>query len=84
MSDTLRREAEAFVMQWFCHNNEILWERGGHYKEEVDALVAFAKAQRSAEVRAFQARIEEHHAKDHWYFKSIKQWLDQRAKEWAG
>jgi hypothetical protein len=29
---------ETYVRRWFCQNNEVLWERGGHYKEEVEAL----------------------------------------------
>jgi hypothetical protein len=78
MSDELRRECEAFL------DAKPMSIPITEEPECVDALLAFTKAQRSAEVRAFQARIEEHHAKDHWYFKSIKQWLDQRAKEWEG
>lgn len=34
----IEAQAKAYVQRWFCHNNEILWERGGHYKEEVEAL----------------------------------------------
>lgn len=34
-----RAVAEQYVKQWFCHQNEILWERGGHYKEEIEALI---------------------------------------------
>ncbi len=45
-----RAMAEQYVKRWLCEDNEILWERGGHYKEEVEELVALlAQAQREME-----------------------------------
>ena len=75
--DALRAEAIAFLESLTAYNQSIMIAT-----DDIGKVVARFKAQRAAEVKAFQQRIEEHHAKDHWYFKSLKNWLDQRAKEW--
>ena len=75
MTPDIRREAEA------------LWEKLNYHcddhldLDDLNDIVAFATAQRAKEVEAFEQRIAEHHAKDHWYFKSIKLWLTQRKQE---
>lgn len=48
MTDDAQAKALEYVQQWFCHNNEILWERGGHYKEEVEALTQLIQHSRRA------------------------------------
>ena len=84
MSDDLRREAEA-VANRIDDGLYRLREAGANHlsqaKFAIDLIEAFAKVQWVKEVEAMQQRIEEHHAKDHWYFKSIKLWLTQRKQE---
>lgn len=47
--------AEQWVRRWFCQNNEVLWERGGHYQEEVEALMVLL---REAEARGLEEGAE--------------------------
>jgi len=67
MTDDLRRECEQFYDERLTIGGRLV---------HVRALVAFAKAQRAAEVAALKQRIYSH------ALFNIEYWLDQRAKEW--
>jgi hypothetical protein len=71
--------AELWVKRWFCQNNEILWDRGGHYEEEVEAFIA---ALCEAEARGLEAavtRIQEAREDGESDLRSLIHWCRSQA-----
>lgn len=93
MSDdtALRQACEQWVQRWLCQNNEILWERGGHYKEEVASLLRLCLlqqaegdqqlAERDETIERLHAEMGYHEAKD--VIEQLTQQLEAQRGELA-